>query len=443
MMGLDGRRRPWLAALLAVTLAAVLALAACGGDDDDSGAADGADEAVSGSISIAGVWSGQEEESFKAVIAAFNERQPDVTVSYTSAGDQLPTVLSTAVQGGNPPDIAMLAQPGAMRDFVGRDALASIEFLREDAADNFSESIVGIGEVDGTLYGLLFKAANKSLGWYNVPAFEDAGVEPPANWEDLADVAGTVKASGVTPFSVAGADGWTLTDLFENLYLRIAGGEKYDQLAAHEIPWTDPTVIETLEQMRVVLGNPADIAGGRRGALQTDFPTSVAQVFTDPPSAAMTFEGDFVAGVIADETSAEPGTGFNSFPFPAVDGSAPAVMGGGDIAVMFKDTPAGRAFMEFLTTPEAAEAWASRGGFLSANVNLDPSVYPDDITRTAGAALQEAETFRFDLSDLQPAAFGGTAGQGMWKLLQDFLRNPDDAQAIARQLETAAARANR
>lgn len=434
------RRHGWLWAASALLIAAVLALAACGDDDDGGG---GTAAAVSGTISVAGVWSGQEEESFKAVIAAFNEQQPDVTVNYTSAGDQLPTVLSTAVQGGNPPDIAMVAQPGAMRDFVTRNALQPIEFARDDAAANFSESIVGIGEVDGTLYGLLFKAANKSLGWYNVPVFEDAGVEPPETWEDLPDVASTISASGVTPYSVAGADGWTLTDLFENLYLRIAGGEKYDQLAAHEIPWTDPTVVETLEQMRVVLGDPANIAGGYRGALQTDFPTSVAQVFTDPPKAAMTFEGDFVASVISDETSAEPETGFNSFPFPSVGGSEPAVMGGGDIAIMFKDSPAGQAFIRFLTTPEAAEAWAERGGYLSANTNLDPAVYPDEITRTAGTALQDAELFRFDLSDLQPAAFGGTAGQGMWKLLQDFMRNPDDAQAIAQQLETAAARAYR
>ena len=28
------------------------------------------------------------------------------------------------------------------------------------------------------------------------------------------------------------------------------------------------------------------------------------------------------------------------------------------------------------------------------------------------------------MSDLQPAAFGGTVGQGEWKILQDFLKNP-------------------
>ena len=62
---------------------------------------------------------------------------------------------------------------------------------------NFVESVVDIGRVDGTLYGLLFKAANKSTVWYNVTAFSDAGVEPPATWEDLTAAAGTLSASGV------------------------------------------------------------------------------------------------------------------------------------------------------------------------------------------------------------------------------------------------------
>jgi alpha-glucoside transport system substrate-binding protein len=51
------------------------------------------------------------------------------------------------------------------------------------------------------------------------------------------------------------------------------------------------------------------------------------------------------------------------------------------------------------------------------------------------------ETFRFDLSDLQPAAFGATVGRGMWQIMTDFLENPDDAQGTAQQLEQEANRA--
>jgi hypothetical protein len=239
----------------------------------------------------------------------------------------------------------------------------------------------------------------------------------------------------VPAYSIGGADGWTLTDWFENVYLRVAGPEKYDQLTNHEIPWTDQSVKDSLTELGKVFGDTENIAGGTSGALQTDFPTSVTQVFSDPPKAATVYEGDFVGGVISAETTAQPGEGFNVFDFPSIGGSGPSVVGGGDVIVMFKDSPAAQALVSYLATPEAAEIWAAKGGFSSPNKNVDASVYPDDITRATATALAQAEVFRFDLSDLLPGAFGGDA---MFTILQDFLKNPQDVDGTAQKLEEAA-----
>lgn len=430
------RRLLVLLGLLATLSLAVVA-AGCGGDDD-AGGIEG-DEEVTGSVAVMAVWTGPEQEAFQAVLDGFTELFPNVEVNYTSAGDQLPTQLSTAVEGGNPPDIAVLPQPGLMRDFAGEGALQSIDFAQSDIEENFSESVIELGTVDGTLYGFLFKAANKSLVWYNVQAYEDAGVEAAEDWDAWLENGQTLSASGVPAYSIGGADGWTLTDLFENIYLRTAGPEAYDQLAAHEIPWTDDTVTEALGRMAEIVGDEQNIAGGTQGALQTDFPTSVTQVFADPPAAAQVMEGDFVAGVITDSTSATAGEGFDVFKFPAIGDSGDVVVGGGDTVVMFQDSPAAQALIRYLATADAAEIWAERGGFASLNQNIDSSVYPDEITQTTAGALSEAEVFRFDLSDLQPAEFGGTVGQGLFSLFQDFLQNPSDVDGIAQQMEDAAA----
>jgi alpha-glucoside transport system substrate-binding protein len=109
--------------------------------------------------------------------------------------------------------------------------------------------------------------------------------------------------------------------------------------------------------------------------------------------------------------------------------------------MMFKDTPASEALIKYLATPEAAEIWAKRGGFSSPNKNVDPSVYPDAITRTTATALAQTKTLRFDMFDLQPAAFGGTVGQGEFKDFQDFLKNPSNTTAIAGELERDAKKA--
>ena len=81
-----------------------------------------------------------------------------------------------------------------------------------------------------------------------------------------------IAAAGVTPLSVGGADGWTLTDQFENLYLATAGPKRYDQLADHRIAWTDPSVTVALRAMSQLL-QPKLVAGGLAGALETDFRT--------------------------------------------------------------------------------------------------------------------------------------------------------------------------
>ncbi|HWL33171.1 MAG TPA: extracellular solute-binding protein [Gaiellaceae bacterium] len=432
--------------LLGLMLALLLLVGACGSDDDsDAGGTTAgettAEETVSGSIAFTGVWTGDEQKFFQAVIDAFEEENPDATVTYTAGGDNIVTVLSTAVEGGNPPEMASLAQPGVVADFAERGALQSLEFVSDSITENFGESILDVGSVDGTPYGLLFKAANKSTVWYNVAAFEEAGIDPPESWDDLLDAADTINQSGLPAYSIGGADGWTLTDLFENIYLRTAGAEKYDQLTAHEIPWTDQSVKDALTEMAKVVGDVDNIAGGQAGALQTDFPTSVSNVFSETPKAAMVIEGDFVPGVAGEANPLEPETGFNVFDFPSINDSEPAVVGGGDLVVMFEDNPVARAFMEFLTTPEAGEIRAKLGGYSSANKNVDESAYPDAIQRETAAGLASAEIFRFDLSDLQPSEFGGTVGQGLFKLFQDFLKNPDDVDGITTQMEAAAAKA--
>lgn len=88
------RRHPthFLAAALTTTVA--LSLAAC-----TSGAQGSAEE----TISILGPWTRENQESFEAVLDGFREANPDIAVEYTPAGDSMVTVLSTAVEGGDPP----------------------------------------------------------------------------------------------------------------------------------------------------------------------------------------------------------------------------------------------------------------------------------------------------------------------------------------------------
>jgi alpha-glucoside transport system substrate-binding protein len=425
---------------LVAALALVLLAAACTGSD--GGSTDGGGTAVDGeTIEVAATWTGPEQDRFQMVLDGFAE-QSGAEVRFLSAGDDIAAFVGPRIEGGDPPDVAMLPQPGVLQSFADQGDLIPIDDVAGDEVDqNFSETARDVGSADGTLYGVWFKTAQKSTVWYNTNVFADAGVEPPATWDELLDTGQTISDSGVEPYSYGGADGWPLSDLFENIYLRTAGPEKYDQLAAHEIPWTDRSVKEALTTMADVLENDK-IAGGASGALQTDFNTSVTQAFNDPPKGAIVFEGDFVGGIITGTTDATLGEDADFFEFPSIDGSKNVVVGGGDIAVLLKDSEGGKALIEYLATPEAAEIWAAEGGYISPNTEVDLSAYPDELSRRAAEALAKAgDDVRYDLSDLQPTEFGATTGQGIWGIFQDFVRDPNDVDGTAEALEAAAKQA--
>jgi alpha-glucoside transport system substrate-binding protein len=432
-----------VAAGLAVLGAAVLVAAALAATATSGVKGAKVNTAVSGSVSFDGIWTGSEAAAFGKVIAAFNKQYPNVKIKYNPLGNNLTTVLSTAITGGHPPDMADIAQPGYVKQLVAQGHLKPIGYAKGVMAQNFASSWVQLGTFSKKLYALPFKASNKSLVWFNVPAFKAAGVQAPKTWSQLLNAAKTLKASGTPAYSIGGSDGWTLTDLFENIYLRTYGVAKYNALAAHKIKWTDPSVTKALNQMGQILGDSSNLGGGTSGALQYGFNDSVTNAFSTPPKAAMVFEGDFVSGVILSSTKAKAGTGFNVAPFPAITPgpNAGAVEISGDLFVTFRDTPAIEAFVKFLATSPAAAAWAKLGGFATGNHNLNANVFPNAIDRANQQAVGKAKAVVFDMSDEQPASFGATTGQGEWGIFQTFLKNPKNVKGIQSQLEKAAATA--
>ncbi|MFF4759143.1 ABC transporter substrate-binding protein [Streptomyces sp. NPDC001292] len=449
---LNHRTARTAAAVAAGALA--LSLTACGGSDDKKS---GDDEGSRGTkpgaavtlpkldgatLEVAAVWTGGEQKNFKQVLAEF-EKRTGAKVTFVPAQDPIINFLGSKIAGGRPPDVALLPQPGAIKQAVDKKWAKPLgPEAQAQLAKNYSRGWQDIGKVDGTPYGAYYKAANKSLIWYNAKVFENAGASEPKTWKDLLSTAQQVYDSGVTPFSVGGADGWTLTDWFENVYLSQAGPEKYDQLAQHKIKWTDPSVKDALTTLAQIWSKKDYIAGGPKGALQTEFPASVTQTFTggDQPKAGMVYEGDF-AQVNIGATKAQVGTDAKVFPFPTV-GSAPPVVSGGDAAVILKDSKAAQALVTFLASADAATIQAKLGGYLSPNRNVPNSAYPNEVQqKIAKALIDSGDDFRFDMSDQAPQAFGGTPGKGEWKELQDFLKNPSDVAGTQARLEKDAAAA--
>jgi ABC-type glycerol-3-phosphate transport system substrate-binding protein len=417
-----------------VAVLAVLVLAVTGcARDASAGSGDG--HLAGQTLEVAAIWTGAEQAHFRVVLDAF-ERQTGATVRYTSGGDDLPALLNSRLAGGAPPDVALLGQPGVVAQLARRGELAELTGAAAAAvAEHYSPPWRELGVVDGTLYGVYFKVANKSVIWYRTDAFAEAGVEPPLTWPGLVSVTGTLADAGVGTMAVPGADGWVLTDWFENIYLRVAGPGRYDRLARHDLPWTDPTVVAALRLLRDYWTMDRAI---QDEPLQLKFVQAVADVFGTRPKSAMLFQADFVAAEINKLGAVAVGDGARFFDWPSIEGSPPAVVTAGDQAVTLTGTPAAMELIAYLASPEAAAIAAGQGGFLSANRNLPPSAYPDPVTRELADSLMSAELLRFDLSDLTPQAFGGGTNASMWRLLQSYLARSGDPVELAGQLEAAA-----
>ena len=234
---------------MAPAMIAVLILAACGGGDDD-GEGGGDVEEGDGTIVVTSLWGGTEEEAFTAVLEAFTE-ETGIEATYEANRTDYATVLRTRIQGGNPPDVAIIPGIGTLRS-LARDgsliSMADLGIAQADIEGNYAPGILDVGVVDDELYGIMVKLNSKATIFYDPQRFAELGVAPAEDWDGLLQLTEDIKAAGGTPVGPGCRRRWTLTDWFEIIYLKMHGTEAYDTLFSPDGDWTDPTVQETHRQ---------------------------------------------------------------------------------------------------------------------------------------------------------------------------------------------------
>ena len=397
-------------------------------------------------VSVLTTFGGAELDAYREVTDRFTELTGNV-VTIESTRDSI-NVLRIRVASGSPPDLALVAQPGVVAEYARAGNLVALVkadggagLLSPDVLNaNYNAGIVDLGRVDGAVYGILAKANSKSTVWYKPASFAEHGIEVPGTWTELLAVQDTYVRAGKTPWSIGGSDAWTLTDWFENIYVRVAGPDMYRKLfVTHEAPWTDPTVVAAMNALKRIIDPATNLAGGVDGTLSTGFISAANIVFRPAnPGAEMYYEGGFMGGIIANNfPSLKPVADFNAFLFPQIEErwGAP-VVGGGDLLVAFADRPAVAAFLRFSAGSEANTLWAKTGFIVSPNKNVDLGVY-SPLGRIDAAQVVNAEAFVFDGSDLAPTAFGSDA---LFIGLQDFVAEPERMMDVLDELESVARR---
>jgi alpha-glucoside transport system substrate-binding protein len=376
------------------------------------------------SITMFGPWRGEDQVLVESMLAYFTKAS-GVTVNYSSSENyEQQIVIDT--QAGSPPDIAILPQPGLIGDLAAKGLIAPLGAETEAwLAENYAagSSWVGLGTykgADGTpaLYAFPYKIDVKSLVWYSPDNFADAGYAVPQTMEELKALTDQIVADGGTPWCIGlgsgGATGWPATDWVEDMMLRTATPEVYDQWTSHGMPFNSPEVVAAIEEFGAFARNDAYVAGGAAAVASTDFRDSPKGLFSSPPQCYMHRQASFIPSFFPEGTKVPEDADFFYFPAFAGKDLGKPVLGAGTLAFITKDGEGARAFIEWLKTPIAHEVWMAQSGFLTPFKGANADLYGNAALKKMGEILLNSTTFRFDGSDLMPGAVGaGTFWTGM------------------------------
>ncbi len=411
-------------------------LAACGGGGSENPT----------SVDVLNVWGGEEQASFKAVVKPFTDKT-GIEVKVESTRD-LNATLTTRIQGRNPPDIAILPNPGKMQQLAQQGHLIALDdFLDLNTIQQqYSQGWIDLGSYNGKLYALFYKAANKGTVWYSPKQFQANNYQIPKTWDEMIALSDQIANSGKYPWSMGvesgSASGWPATDWIAEIYLNTNGPEKYDQWVAHQIPWTDPTIKDAWQMFGKIAGGKHYINGAPQSILATGFEPASYKPFEDPPTAYMYYLGDFTAGFIKNHfKSAVAGTDYDFFPFPTINQQyAGALTGGADVVVALKNNNAVKQLVQWLATADAQKIWVQRGGFTATNKQVEASAYPNKVAGASAAALVAAPIFRFGAGDLMPSQVQSAFWAGVLKFIGDQSQLDsvlNDIEGVAKQAYTS------
>jgi alpha-glucoside transport system substrate-binding protein len=436
-------------------LSASLVLAACGGDDEGGGGtnkaegkAPGAGKAECEGLTEFGDLTGTTVTLYTSIVAPEDQSHKDSYELFTECtgakvqyegSKEFEAQLVVRVRSGNPPDVAYVPQPGLLRTLVTDTGkvLEAPDSVAANVDEFFGEDWKNYGTVDGTFYAAPLGANVKSFVWYSPSMFQENGWEVPTTWDDMIALSDTIAASGIKPWCAGigsgEATGWPATDWLEDVLLRDAGADVYDQWVNHEIPFNDPQVVDALDRVGGILKNDKYVNGGYgdvKSIATTTFQDGGLPIL-DGKCALHRQAGFYAANWPEGTNVAEDGDVFAFYLPTTSDEFGKPVLGGGEFVAAFDDRPEVQAFQTYLSS----DTWANEkakatpgGGWVSANTGLDINNLVSPIDQLSAETFQDPEAvFRFDGSDQMPGAVG--AGS-FWKEMTAWITGKSSKDAL-------------
>jgi len=409
-------------------------------------AALGADQPYAGTkVTMQTQWIQGEGDNFAASLAAI-QAATGITVSVAEVpSGQHEQLVNVSINGGAAADIIQLAQPSAIDAYGADGKLVDIATIMDGAKLLADHPATLPLYTDGdSIWAVPYKVDVKSVVWYPIKAFAAKGYEVPKTWDELMALSDKIVTDGSHPWCVgidAGpATGWIPTDLIEDIMLRTAGIDKYNEWIAHTLPFDSPEVKNAFDLAGKIYFTAGYVDGGGQAILGTAQTDAMDPMFNEDmanPGCWMQkqatwygpdFFPDVKAGGPGTVSKFVVGEDVGLFYFPPIDAAqgTPA-LGGGDALMVTQDRPEVRAVAQFLAVPEGIQAWIDAGSAISANQSTPADWYAGSYKlEVASAIVAGATSFGFDASDLMPAS-GKAFWDGAVSWIQDEGASTEDA----------------
>ncbi|MGW2401045.1 ABC transporter substrate-binding protein [Kitasatospora sp. NPDC001664] len=420
---------------VATTAATVLLLAmtaACG----SGGGASGGD---SGTIHVM-VYGDATNKVEKQLVDTFNKTSPVKVVLDTVPGADYQQKLQTVINTPQAPDVFFNWGGGSIQPFVKADLLLPLdEFIAKDPGlkANFLPSVFNSAVVDGKPYGVPMRGTQPVLLFHNKKVLADAGLTPPKTWDELLTTTKALKAKGITPIALGGADKWPTLMWFEYLYDRVAGPGLFQKaVEGDKAAWAGEDSRKALAALRELTDT---------GAFGTNF-DSVK--FTDGGSPALVAKGKAAFELMGSwyystQQDANPdfvknGLGYTGFPsVTGGKGEATAVVGNTNnfysVLKKTKHPEAAAAFLKLMYSDEFVKAQLAVG-------NLPTTTNTVNFLDTA--ASPEYSKYQFELVKAAPSfqlswdqAYPPSAMTPLQTAIQQFFNGTLDADGFVKAMQ--------
>ena len=150
-------------------------------------------------------------DRYDATIARFEETYGVTVDLQTLPADQYFDVLTSGLANGTCADVFWIqSNPvGAIESMIGDPENRCIDFTGADWQNVMPESRQSACISGGKLYGLqIWNNSPEYVMLYNKTLFDELGLTVPTTYAELKDVCAKIAEKGITPWFMAGADGW-------------------------------------------------------------------------------------------------------------------------------------------------------------------------------------------------------------------------------------------